>query len=444
MRRAARRCVTFAVCVAAAAVPLSACSALIPGAGSQLAPAPSGPVSTAVPTGRVTLTVSSSENSGTTRALATAFEKLHPNVTIDYRYTAAGDYNTSLNLTLSSADAPDLALLNMIGTTVRANLVRDLDPYVAAYRWDRACPSTELDQWRASSDGRQLGSGHLWAAPAGFSLVGVYYDKALAARLGITAPTTFADFQADLAKAKAAGAVPIQLGNLQGHASFVFQSIADSVDGAARSTAWAYGVPHATIASPGGTTGAEDLADWARQGFLPAGANGTDLPGSVAAFAKGQGLFLFDGSWDGALIDKAMPGRAGFFALPGATASAPVTGIGTSVAYAIPTRARHPDLAAAFLNFMGSARAAQIEFSTGFMPLAHADAVIAPSGSVLADIAAAWAKVNRGNGLVPFFNNTTATMADTLTSAGQELIGGRSSAAQYVAALQADWQKGHR
>ncbi|MBY8885270.1 extracellular solute-binding protein [Streptomyces sp. PTM05] len=401
-------------------------------------------MSTAIPTGKVTLTVAGSENSGTTKALAAAFEKLHPNVTVDYKYTDVNDYNTSLNLTLSSDDAPDLALLNMIGTTVKANLVRDLDPYAAAYRWNASVPSTELDQWRADTDGKRLGSGHLWAAPAGFSVVGVYYDKKLAAELGIAKPTTFAEFQADLVKAKAAGRLPIQLGNLAGHSSFVFQSIVDTADGAAKSTAWAYGVPGSSINTRGGTEGAQDLATWAKKGYTPAGANGTDLPGSVANFTKGQGLFLFDGSWDAAAINKAMPGNVGFFPLPGATVNSPATGIGTSVAYAIPAKAKHPDLAAAFLNFMGSTQAAQIEFGTGFMPVTHADTVKTPRGSVLGDVATAWAKIGQDNGLVPFFNNSTATMNTTLTSAGQELVGGKVTPAQYLAQLQADWQKGHQ
>ena len=444
MHRSTGPSLSTAVLAVAVVTGLSACGGITPGSGSQVSAAPSGAVSTAIPTGKVTLTVDSSENSGTTRALAAAFEKLHPNVTVDYQYTDVNDYNTSLNLTLSSDNAPDLALLNMIGTTVKANLVRNLDPYAAAYGWDTSYPSTELAQWRADATGKQLGSGHLWAAPAGFSVVGVYYDKAIAAKLGITPPTTFAEFQADLVKAKAAGQLPIQLGNLQGHSAFVFQSVADTVDGAAKATDWAYGVPGSTIESPGGTAGAQSLATWAKAGYTPASANGTDLPGSVAAFTKGQGLFLFDGSWDAATIDKAMPGKAGFFPLPGATATAPVTGIGTSVAYAIPTKAQHPDLAAAFLNFMGSAQAAQIEFNTGFMPVAHADTVTAPSGSVLGEVATAWGTVNKDNGLVPFFNNSTATMNDTLTSAGQELVGGKSTPAQYLAALQADWQQGHQ
>ncbi|MFG2820965.1 hypothetical protein ACGFX4_16250 [Kitasatospora sp. NPDC048365] len=81
-----------------------------------------------------------------------------------------------------------------------------------------------------------------------------------------------------------------------------------------------------TIKTPGGTDGATTLAAWAKQGYLPDGANGgngTDLPGSVAGFAK----------------------------------------------------AKNPDLAAASLDFMNIPEAAQIQFDTGFLPVAHADTV---------------------------------------------------------------------
>ncbi|WP_183096888.1 ABC transporter substrate-binding protein [Streptomyces sp. TLI_171] len=296
----------------------------------------------------------SSENSGTTKALAEAFHAKHPNVTVDFQYTGPDDYDKSLNLKLSSDRAPDLALLNKLGTTVKANLVRSLDDYAQAYGWGAKYPSTELDQWRASDDGKQLGAGHLWAAPAGFSVVGVYYNKEIAAQLGIQPPSTRAEFDAALAKAKAAGEVPVQLGNLQGHSSFIVQSIVDATDGAARAGDWVNGRAGATIKTAGGSAAAATLTDWAKKGYLPEGANGTDLPGAVAEFAKGHGLFLFDGSWDAQKIDKAAPGKTGFLTFPGQSGKA--TGIGTSVAYAIPAKAKNPDLAAAFLDFMNTPR----------------------------------------------------------------------------------------
>ncbi|MEU3460675.1 extracellular solute-binding protein [Streptomyces sp. NPDC006733] len=436
LRRTAAMCALLV-----AATGLTACSGLTPGGGASSA-TPSGPVSTALPTGKATLTIASSENAGTTKALAAAFHAKHPNITVDFQYTGVDDYNKSLNLKLSSDNPPDLALLNKLGTTVKANLIRSLDPYVQAYGWDAKYPSTQLDQWRASGDGKQLGTGHLWAGPAGFSVVGVYYNKELAAKLGLGVPAGRAMFDAALTKAKAGGVLPVQLGNLQGHSSFIVQSIADSVDGAAKTSDWVNGNAGSTIKTSGGSDGANTLAAWAKQGYLPDGANGTDLAGSVAEFTKGKGLFLFDGSWDAQTIDKALHGKVGFLPFPGVDGKA--TGIGTSVAYAIPAKAKNPDLAAAFLDFMNTPEAAQIQFSTGFLPVAHADTVKADAGNVMNDIAQAWSRVNQDNGLVNFFANTGATMNDTLTSQSQQLIGGKIGPDAYLDALQNAWTKDHQ
>ncbi|MFD3533800.1 extracellular solute-binding protein [Streptomyces sp. NPDC058664] len=420
---------------------LTACGGLTPGGGAP-ASQPSGPVSTALPEGKATLTIVSSENAGTTKALAEAFHVKHPNITVDFQYTGPDDYDKSLNLKLSSDTAPDLALLNKLGTTVKAGLVRDLDPYAKAYGWNDTYPAGQLNQWRAADDGKRLGTGHLWAAPAGFSIVGVYYNKELASELGISVPTSRAAFDAALAKAKAAGTLPVQLGNLGGHSSFIVQSIVDSVDGAARTSDWVHGKPGSTIKTPGGADASKTLADWSGKGYFPAGANGTDLPGAVSRFTKGEGLFLFDGNWDAKAIDEAMGDKVGFLPFPGTDDKA--TAIGTSLAYAIPAKAKNPDLAAAFLDFMNTPEAARIQFATGFLPVAHADKVKTPAGSVRSDIVRAWGRVNEDDGLVNFFANTDATMNDTLTSRSQQLIGGRITPEAYLDALQDDWTKGHR
>ncbi|WP_218779387.1 ABC transporter substrate-binding protein [Streptomyces sp. NRRL B-24572] len=426
--------------VVAAATGLTACSGLTP--GGQAKAAPDAAVSTKLPAGKVTLTVVSSENAGTTKALAKAFEAAHPQVKVDFQYTGPEDYDKSLNLKLSSDSAPDLALLNKLGTTVKAGLLRNLDPYVEAYGWKELYPSTQLDQWRADDNGHEIGVGHQWAAPAGFSVVGVYYNKTLAAKLGIKVPTNRDAFEKALVKAKAAGQLPVQLGNLQGHSSFILQSVIDSSGGLGYTSSWVHGKPGSSLLSAGGQDGARTLASWAKAAYFPAGANGNDLPASVTEFTKGKGLFLFNGSWDAQVIEKAMPHEAGFFPFTGYDGKA--TGIGTSVAYAIPAKAQHPDVAAAFLNFMNSAEAAKIQFDTGFLPVAHADTVKAPAGHVMNDVAKSWKAVNDNNGLVNFFANSTPTMNDTLTSGSQQLIAGKTTPEAFLGALQDDWAKGHK
>ena len=58
--------------------------------------------------------------------------------------------------------------------------------------------------------GRPRGVGSLWAMGLNYSLTGVFYNKTLAAKIGMTAaPKTLAQLDALLAKAKAAGVTPI-------------------------------------------------------------------------------------------------------------------------------------------------------------------------------------------------------------------------------------------
>ncbi|MFI5527095.1 ABC transporter substrate-binding protein [Kitasatospora sp. NPDC051853] len=404
-----------------------------------------GAVSTAVPAGPVTLSILTSDDSPATKALARTFSEIHPNVTIDYRHTPYDNYDTNLGHALGSENAPDLALLNVLGDTAASGLIRDLDPYAKAFGWAERPSSAQLDQWRSDGRSGRLGSGSLWAAPAGFSLVGVYYNKDLAAKLGVTAPPqTLGEFEAALAKAKAAGELPLQVSNSDGHASFVFQALADRYQPIAKSTDWAFNAPGSTIVNDATAKAAQKLADWARHGYLPAGANSTDQAGAMAAFTKGRGLFMIDGNWAATSVEEAMPGKAGFFTLPGELPGQGATGVGTSLAYAVPAKARNPEVAAAFLNFLASPEAAAVELANGYLPVAHADTVRAPAGSVLADLVAAWDKVSDDNGLVPYFNNASATMNATLTSQSQQLITGKTSPAAFLEALQADWHKGRQ
>ncbi|MFG2936954.1 ABC transporter substrate-binding protein [Streptomyces sp. NPDC048282] len=402
-------------------------------------------VSTTIPSDKkITLTLATSENAGLTKGLIAAFEKAHPNITITMKYTGYDDYNHSLGLSLASDSSPDIVLLNMVGTTVKNKLLLNLDPYAKAYGWDKVYPSSQLSQWQVGSDGVSLGTGHLWAAPAGFSMVGVFYNKELAAKLGITSPpTTLAEFQADLDKAEAAGKTGLQMPNLDGHSAFVVQSIAQSVDGAEATRKWFEGRTGSTFSTPGNLQGAQSLLKWSKAGELSKGANGTDLSGAVAAFAKGDGLFLVDGNWDAATIDKALPGKVGFVAYPKASSGGKYAAVGGSIAYGISARSKNADAAAAFLDFWHSKAAAQVQLDHYFMPADSSSSAGSDAKSVLGDMSKAWAQVNQDNGLVGFYANATSSMNDTLTSSSQSLIAGRVTPQEYVDAVQKDWSKAH-
>ncbi len=80
-------------------------------------------------------------------------------------------------------------------------LLLNLDPYVTAYGWDQWSPAM-LVQNRVDENG-QRGSGSLFAAGLNYSMTGVFYNKDLAAQIGMTEPPkTLAEFEALLQAAK--------------------------------------------------------------------------------------------------------------------------------------------------------------------------------------------------------------------------------------------------
>ncbi|WP_217178898.1 ABC transporter substrate-binding protein [Streptomyces sp. AC495_CC817] len=390
----------------------------------------------------VTLTLMSTPESGAaTEATIAAFEKKHPNITVEYSQTNYDDYNQSVNLNLSGDRSPDIVLLNAVANTVKNKLVLPLDDYADLYGWDDFFPSNQLDQWRVADDGSTLGAGGaLYAAPAGFSLVGAYYNKALAAELGIEAPSTLDEFTAALRTAEAAGSLPIQLGNAEGHAAFIVQLLGQGAGGADAANAWAFGHEGETFDTDANRAAAQTLVDWQKAGYLgdPTTVNGTDLQGAVDNFTAGKGLFLVDGIWDASKIGDALGDDAGFLAFPGTN----TTGIGTSVAYAISTQSAHPNEAAAFLDFLRSPEASAQQFAQGFMP-DDPTVAVAEDGTLQGDIVAAWAKVAEANGLVAFNNNATATMNDTLKAGTQQLIAGQTTVDAFLTAVQDDWAAAH-
>ncbi|WP_433326252.1 ABC transporter substrate-binding protein [Spirillospora sp. CA-294931] len=419
----------------------AACSAT-PGSSSSN----EGPktISTTLSSEPVTLTLATSGTTGMEQKLVEGFKKKHPNVTVKIRQTASGaDYDKSINLQLASGTGPDIALLNQIGETVKAKLVLDLGRYSDAYKWESSFASTVLDQFRVSEDGRTFGTGSLYALPSGGSLVGVYYNKKLGAKIGMTAPPrSLGEFEAALGKAKAAGVLPIQLGNLEGHASFIVQAIADQVDSPATVNAWAYGKPGSKFDSPGTRQGLAKLKEWTGKGYIPSGANGADLPKAVAEFAGGEGLFLFDGNWDAATLDKKLGADVGFFTLPPVKAGGKGAATGSGFAFAVSAKSKHPDAAAAFLDYFRGPEASRAQFESGVLPV-DTKAVQPVKGRVVSDVVAAYDKVIKDDGLVAYYNNAAPGVQPALTSNLQSLIGGKTSPDAVITAVQAAWTKFH-
>src|SRR3954471_8023932 len=160
------------------------------------------------------------------RALTDEFTKQYPNVKWDIREDQFAVITQNAPRVLAD-DPPDLMRLPQVSELVKDNLLKNLDGYAKAFGWDK-WPASQLQQMRLGPGGRPRGEGSLYAMGLNFSMTGVFYNKKLAAKIGMTSPpTTLAELDDAMAKAKRAGILPIQQfnGGATGGLAFPLQDL---------------------------------------------------------------------------------------------------------------------------------------------------------------------------------------------------------------------------
>ncbi|WP_037568751.1 extracellular solute-binding protein [Phaeacidiphilus oryzae] len=441
---------TVAVAAGLLALPaLAGCGAPGGSAPSAATARPSGPVSTDPATaGKVTLTEwdqnTDPATDASTRALNAAFERRYPNVRIVRVSRSFNDLKTTLKLALSSANPPDVVQANQgypdMGAFVKAGMLTPLDRYADAYGWRTAYPKQLLDLNRFSTDGRSWTTGSLYGISQTGEVVGVYYDKTELAALGLQPPRTLADLGADLAKAKAAGKLPLSFGDSdKTGAIHLFGVVQALTAGKVDVRHLVFGAKGASWTDSGTVRAATTIGDWAKAGYLSPGWAGQTSDQAATEFGAGKSVFYLDGTWEAQRIASAMgAGRAGFTALSPSPGASPLTEGGEGLAWSITSKSRHPDVAAAYLNFLNDEGGMAKLASAGGLPALPPPSFRPAAGTVAADVLTAWHSVSTRDGLLPYLDYTTPTFYDTLTAGLQELLGGRQTPQQFTRSLQTD------
>lgn len=413
------------------ALTLTACA----GSGSSgVTAAPKVDVSTTVPSEPVTLTLAYT-NDPPTKDLVDGFTKKHPNVTVKLQLTPFNDYIKSIKLAMSSAEPPDIAQYNpgAMSSLVPAGLVLELGPWAKAYGWNDSFPKASLEVLTSDKSAKQFGSGGLYAVPGALSVLGVFYNKKMVKQV----PTTLPEFEAAMQQVKDAGKTPLSVGALQVGGFHLWNALLNVTGDVAQYRPWVYGQPNATIETPGALKATQTLKDWAAKGYIPASANATADPDAQANFAKGGSAFLVTGNWAASALETEMGDDVGFFLMP----STEKIASGASVAYAVSSKSKHPNVAAAFLDHLRSPEAAKTQFETGFMPV-DAKAELGAEG-LRGEIAAGFTPVAQANGIVPFPDFASPGMIDKLTPGIQALISDKMTPEAFLASLQDSWKQHH-
>jgi raffinose/stachyose/melibiose transport system substrate-binding protein len=380
--------------------------------------------------------------------LSEEFTKQFPNVTWDIKQDQFTNLMTATPRLLSGDNPPDLIRLPSMVSLVKDGLLKNLDEYVTAFGWDQ-WSAAQLLQNRVAEDGTR-GSGSLYAMGLNYSMTGVFYNKDKAAALGMTEPpTTVADFEALLAKAKDAGELPIMAWNATasgGGLAFPLQNLMAAYGPTEPINDWIFQKPDATIDTPSNLTAAEHLQQWVDAGYFPEDANAIEYTDANARFGKGEGVFMFNGDWQNAVYDKDLAGKVGFFVFPSAEAGGTLAAMSAPLTYGIATNAKNADCAAFFFNWVATdetARQINVDIG-GSNPGGPTDLPIpsAKEGSVTNETLAAGNEVAKDNGGMDFIANATGSIfAQGWTPELQKMIGGKQDAAGLLKAVQAEYEK---
>ncbi len=379
--------------------------------------------------------------------LSAEFTKQYPNVTWNISQDQFSNLMTATPRLLAGDSPPDLIRLPTMVSLVKDNLLKNLDGYATAFGWDK-WPAAELAQDRVATDGTR-GSGSLYAAGLNYSLTGVFYNKKEAAQIGMTQPpATVAEFEDLLAKAKAANLQPIMAWNASasgGGLAFPLQQLMAAYGPTQPINDWIFQKPGATINTPTNLTAAQHLQQWIAAGYFNKDTNATEYTDANARFAKGEGVFMFNGDWQDAAYDTAAPGNVGFFVFPSATAGGSVAAMSAPLTYGIAAKAKNADCAAFFLNWVATNSAArQVDVTVGGSnPGGPTELAIPPAatGSIINDTLAAGGDVAKSNGAMDFIANSTGTIfAKGWTPELQKMVGGKETPDGLLTAVQAEYK----
>ncbi len=379
--------------------------------------------------------------------LSEEFTKEYPNVTWNISQDQFANLINETPRLLSGDNPPDLIRLPTLVSFAKDGLLKNLDDYATAFGWDK-WPVPQLNQARVATDGTR-GSGSLYAMGLNYSLTGIFYNKKEAAQIGMTQPPqTLADFEALLAKAKAAGLTPImQWGSAKSGMGLAFplQALMASIGPTQPINDWIFQKSGATIDTPENLQAAQHLETWIKDGYFPTDINAIEYTDSNARFVKGEGVFTFNGDWENADYDTNMAGNVGFFLMPPAQAGGSPAAMSAPLTYGIAANAKNADCAAFFLNWVATndkARAIDVAVG-GSNPGGPADATMptVATGSITNETLAAGPVVGKAGTSMDFIANaTSAIFAQGWTPELQKMVGGKEDAAGLLKAVQAEYQ----
>ncbi len=161
---------------------------------------------------------------------------------------------------------------------------------------------------------------------------------------------------------------------------------------------------------------------------------------SNKAFKAGQGAMTITGSWLTGELLTDTDQQFGFFLLPANPGHTRMAIGGVGVPFSIRKTTAQPDLAAEYLDWMISPRAAELWAGVGMLPaMPMAEGVTVEASPLFTDTMVAWNTINSENMVGHYIDWATPTFYDTIVAELQKLFGKMTAPAAFTAAVQVDY-----
>ena len=283
-----------------------------------------------------------------------------------------------------------------------------------------------------------------------YSMTGVFYNKDLAAQIGMTEPPkTVAEFE-DAAREGQGGGPAADHGVGRVDERRRAGVPAAEPDGRLRPDRADQrldlpeaGRDHRHAVQP---EAAQHLEQWIKNGYFPTDVNAIEYTDANGRFGKGEGVFMFNGDWQNAGYDTDLPGKVGFFAVPAGEAGGTLGGH-VGAADLRHRRERQERRLRRVLPQLGRDQRRRRARSTstvgGSNPGGPTDLPIPPAaeGSVTNETLAAGPDVAPDNGAMDFIANATGSIfAQGWTPELQKMVGGKQTADGLLKAVQAEYE----
>lgn len=346
---------------------LTMVSVLLTGAVAGCSGAPGGgAVAGADESGPVTLQVMGVQRAFTADVVA-KFESDHPDITVEFINQQPVFEDGSVQTMLRSGSGADVLDISTgparIGSLIDAGLLPDIGDVWKEQNLEENSRQYVLDQLNKYSGNQR------YEVVNGIDVFQVAYNKRIFEDLGLTVPTTWAEFLNVCKTVREAGQLPIVAGFRDGlQAGWMFGQVVQSVAGYDTMTDVIYNDGKWDQKSM--VAAAETLKGWLDSGYLDSGAvSALDSDQSQASFYQGQGAMSFLGNTH--LIRAVSKGDAdpdhfGLFPLPSPNSGqqpAATAGLGTS--WVMNPGTNTPTAAKKWLGWVASQEFARMAVESG-------------------------------------------------------------------------------